>query len=98
MTTQPTALRLADDLDDIGIPTGNEAAAELRRLHEDNEFNYEACVMWAKQFGAQVERIAALEAALRLAVEALEYADPEKNYKRVQLALATAKQIFGGKA
>lgn len=39
MSTQPEAMRLADALtaDDFG-PLTNEAAAELRRLHEKNRF------------------------------------------------------------
>jgi len=38
MTTQPEALRLADWLEcnDASIKVQNEAAAELRRLHEVN--------------------------------------------------------------
>jgi len=39
MTEQPTALRLADELDHpgYGYEPKTEAAAELRRLHELNE-------------------------------------------------------------
>ena len=38
MTTQPEALRLADDLTKhLGGNTATQAAAELRRLHEVNE-------------------------------------------------------------
>ena len=38
MTTQPEALRLADELDAAPYcsPCTNNAAAELRRLHESN--------------------------------------------------------------
>ncbi len=39
MTTQPTALRLADELDwrhEVD-PINKEAAAELRRLHHNNQ-------------------------------------------------------------
>ncbi len=39
-TNQPEALRLADDLDEMGA---NEAAFELRRLHEVNSELVEAC-------------------------------------------------------
>jgi len=39
MTTQPEALRLADwmECNDASIKVQNEAAAELRRLHENNQ-------------------------------------------------------------
>ena len=39
MTTQPEALRLADELDaaPYSSPCTNNAAAELRRLHESNQ-------------------------------------------------------------
>jgi len=39
MTTQPEALRLADEMEcnDASIEMQNEAAAELRRLHESNQ-------------------------------------------------------------
>ena len=39
-TKQPEALRLADDLNKnrpVSGPTAKDAAAELRRLHEENE-------------------------------------------------------------
>jgi Ca2+-dependent lipid-binding protein len=39
ITEQPDALRLADFLDDCGIPVfiAEQAAAELRRLHAENK-------------------------------------------------------------
>ena len=39
MTTQPEALRLADwmEWNDASMEVQNEAAAELRRLHESNQ-------------------------------------------------------------
>ena len=38
MTEQPLALRLADELESyVGRPVCTEAAAELRRLHHNNE-------------------------------------------------------------
>jgi hypothetical protein len=48
MSAQPEALRLADALtaDDFG-PLTNEAAAELRRLHEVNQELLEALEYWA---------------------------------------------------
>ncbi len=44
MTTQPEALRLADELEDCRapLPLERKAAAELRRLHEVNEELLEA--------------------------------------------------------
>ena len=37
MTEQPEALRLADALEEKDYPPRRAAAAELRRLHEENE-------------------------------------------------------------
>ena len=37
MTTQPTALEMADSLDKFCNPWDKEVASELRRLHADNE-------------------------------------------------------------
>lgn len=37
MSAQPKALRLADALDGSALRVDNEAAAELRRLHTENE-------------------------------------------------------------
>lgn len=42
MTTQPEALRLADQLQRRFPKSGKEAAAELRRLHEINQELLEA--------------------------------------------------------
>jgi tRNA(Ile)-lysidine synthase TilS/MesJ len=44
MTTQPEALRLADELTKyLGGNTATQAAKELRRLHEENELLARAC-------------------------------------------------------
>ena len=43
MSEQPEALRLADAIDYPDVLLGNEAAAELRRLHEVNAELLEAC-------------------------------------------------------
>jgi len=37
MTTQPKALRLANELGGVSDALADEAAAELRRLHHENE-------------------------------------------------------------
>jgi ClpP class serine protease len=37
MTDQPEALRLADELGGVSDALADEAAAELRRLHHENE-------------------------------------------------------------
>ena len=42
MTTQPEALRLAGVLDNYGYKDTDDAAAELRRLHEVNQELLEA--------------------------------------------------------
>jgi hypothetical protein len=57
MTEQPTALRLADVMEDIFIPVivdRQQAAAELRRLHEENT------KLWGWYHDAE-QRIAILE-------------------------------------
>ena len=63
MTTQPEALRLAELLETDGWP---DAAAELRRLHE---FEVSA----AQHIAFQAKCIAAYEAGMRQALEALEW-------------------------
>lgn len=96
MTQQPEALRLADDLDaefvqgHISNHTGRKAAAELRRLHEENEhlklvkFSFEMKLA-TRGYELQIDdlkyrittlkaRITTLEAALTQAVEALGFA------------------------
>lgn len=60
MTTQPEALRLADELDDefvqgrVSNYNGRRAAAELRRLHEAHDWQY-------KMAGERLRRIEKLE-------------------------------------
>lgn len=88
MAEQPEALRLADWLDDdaCDLQTPREAAAELRRLHEENGAHrkaqaavYQALATdnpnrddWPEMIVGQQARIAALEKALGVAVEFLE--------------------------
>ena len=100
MTTQPDALRLADMIQSrYGNDINDEAAAELRRLFQENE---EA---WVQNRGledrveAQQTRIAALETALGQAVEALEFYEQVgvSNMQSCE-ALATARQTLGGAA
>ena len=66
MTDQPEALRLADFLDDQYDPSHNleEAAAELRRLHEAHEWQY-------KMAGDRLRRIEKLETVNQELLEAL---------------------------
>lgn len=66
MNEQPEALRLADALEQNALPTFivEEAAAELRRLHDRLNKTSERTLI-------QLERIAALEQAGRQALEAL---------------------------
>lgn len=66
MADQPEALRLADFLDDQYDPSHNleEAAAELRRLHEAHEWQY-------KMAGDRLRRIEKLEKVNQELLEAL---------------------------
>ncbi len=66
MADQPEALRLADFLDDQYDPSHNleEAAAELRRLHEAHEWQY-------KMAGDRLRRIEKLETVNQELLEAL---------------------------
>ena len=96
MTQQPEALLLARYLDDcnrldLTLP---EAAAELRRLHEENEHNYATSVKWAKAFGEQSDRINTLEAALRQSLEALDAVYGKG--KKCEAAITAAKKALGG--
>ena len=60
--TQPKALYLADILEDAGKPAdiAESAAAELRRLHAENQRCRDVCAATAE--GWRVERDALLEA------------------------------------
>ena len=131
MTTQPDALRLADDLAGaVSIyPQTNEdepanyvdpldqlmddAAAELRRLHEENT---QLRTQYDGLLAASVARIAALEQALGMAVKAMDMTGgnlceslhhSRKHQHEIgescpavdfyEEALATARQTIGGK-
>jgi hypothetical protein len=73
-TEQPLALRLADHLEQFrSFPSDLEAAAELRRLHAENEFLKQALHMEeAISFRRQLQEVHAENEALRQAPEALE--------------------------
>ena len=63
--TQPEALRLADFLEDVlhDWTCAHDAAAELRRLHADNEKKSEAIQrLWKERDELRVQRNALLEA------------------------------------
>ena len=108
MTQQPTALRLADCLErdcEMNWPDYDnqmDAAAELRRLHEENErLKQEVQTEQALSFRKQVHT---LEAALRQAVEALELEDLACRYEKdptpehIAKAITAAKQALEGRA
>lgn len=76
MTEQPEALRLANWLDAMpssGYALTNQAAAELRRLHEEVTEQGRLLSMSAERELALLARIDRLGKALRLALEALEW-------------------------
>jgi len=54
MTTQPKALRLADVLYNYGYKDTDQAAAELRRLHEVNQELLEALETAVRQINHNV--------------------------------------------
>ena len=107
MTQQPEALRLANELESyIGRPVCNEAAAELRRLHD-------LCAEWEKKaatwlaspeaakrldgYRELAQRVNTLETALGQAMEALEWltvAEPGDE-PPINEAITTAKQALG---
>ena len=72
MTEQPEALRLANWLDAMpssGYALTNQAAAELRRLHEEVTEQGRLLSMSAERELALLARIDRLEKALKLALE-----------------------------
>lgn len=65
MTTQPEALRLADLIQSrYGNDINDEAAAELRRLHEAHDWQYEMA-------GKRLRRVEKMEAQRDALLEAL---------------------------
>lgn len=90
MTQQPEALRIADELLALHGPTDidERAAAELRRLHEIAERKSDALQKLWKQRDT-------LEAALRQALDALEYPGPSWIDGR-QPAITAAKKALTG--
>ena len=74
MTTQPTALRLADDLAKyLGGNTATKAAAELRRQHEENQRLY---AQHASVVSDYEKAVVALKAQRDALLEALKLAWP----------------------
>ena len=78
MSEKPTALRLADNLDylvEIGdyAGTATDAAAELRRLHEENQKLHQQLGEAVWNYGEKVRANQELLEALKLALGALEY-------------------------
>ena len=76
MSEKPEALRLADVLEDIFIPVivdRQQAAAELRRLHEANQKLQQQLGEAVWNYGEKVRVNQELLEALKLALGALEY-------------------------
>jgi hypothetical protein len=76
--TQPEALRLAEILEHPGVPLNVEeaAAAELRRLHDENEALREANEAFGKRQEWWNERMFALEQQRDALTEVLKLARP----------------------
>ena len=77
MSDQPKALRLADDLENYGEFQSyfDEIAAELRRLHAENEALREANEAFGKRQEWWNEKMVALEERNAVLVEALRKCD-----------------------
>jgi hypothetical protein len=86
MADQPTAMRLADDLeiDYVGEVVAYKAAAELRRLHEAHEWQY-------KMAGDRLRRIEKLEKVNQEVLEVLKQALEECIWPNERLSDAHAK-------
>lgn len=97
MSKQPEALRLAEWLDVVGRPGGlcGEAAAELRRLHAENEALTAANEQFSKRQEWWNERMFVLEQQRDALLEALKLArsglgDPD-NLAVIDAAIAKAE-------
>jgi hypothetical protein len=77
MTTQPNALRLAELIDWPSVKHGSEAAAELRRLHEENKRCRQVCAATAAGWREETKEL--LE-ALKAALETM-----EKDWRHIDL-------------
>lgn len=112
MNEQPEALRIAYVIEGgWDREHGRKAAAELRRLHEENEAHRQAQARiytalktdnpnrdeWPALIAAQHDRITTLETALRQAVEALELEDMACRYEKDQTPEHIAKAITTAK-
>lgn len=86
MPQQPEALRLADLLDGDKPMHCEQAAAELRRLHILQEYDKN------RRLAEALTRITTLEAALRLALEALDAVYGKG--KKCEAAITAAKQAL----
>ena len=89
--TQPEALRLADFLEDVlhDWTCAHDAAAELRRLHADNEKKSEAIQrLWKERDELRAQRDELLE-ALKLADAMLRGANMDSAFvqKKVEAAI-----------
>ena len=87
---KPEALRLADWLEDQYDPTYNQeqAAAELRRLHEAHDWQY-------KMAGERLRRVEKLEAQRDALLEALKY--HQEQTRPIQRTLDVIKAVEEGK-
>ena len=97
MNEQPEALRLADALMEPVVLDKHamQAAAELRRLHEESIQARRTGEYWKAEHLAGNNRITTLEAALRQAVEAFELYQSKMSVEMFDAAITAAKQALG---
>jgi len=93
MTTQPEALRLADDCDEHMVDFA-DVAAELRRLHEAHEWQYTMAGQRLRRIekleASNTELLAALQLAYNTLAE-LSFTDDKINATRVKARAAINK-------
>ena len=97
MKEQPEALRLADELD--GMPVnefyealGDEAAAELRRLHEAHDWQYRMAGERLRRIEKlEAQRDALLKALKKIAADHAYFSGDTLSYARAAIAKAEEK-------
>ena len=95
MSEKPEALRLADLLesDFIRSPTMLNAAAELRRLHQEHEEDQKVIAVWrGRTQRAEAQRDALLEALKRLMGGTTTMEDAMEAAKQARAAIAKAEE------
>lgn len=95
MITQPEALRLANVLDsDPSDITGHKAASELRRLHADNEMQFQSLKAARILMESSYQLTKKDESLMRQALEALEEGDTVF-YPETETVIADLRERLG---